>query len=63
MGAPHLTTEELAARLRRSPRTLERWRHDGKGPRSLPGIPVVYPVAEVEAWEQRQLAAREPQPA
>jgi hypothetical protein len=55
MGPPHLTTEELAARLRRSPRTLERWRHDGKGPRHLPGIPVVYPLAEVEAWEKRQL--------
>lgn len=51
----HLTTEELAARLRRSPRTLERWRAEGKGPGYLPGIPVVYPVAEVEAWEQREL--------
>lgn len=53
----HLTTGELAKRLHRSPRTLERWRHDGKGPRYLPGIPVVYPVAEVEKWEQGQLAS------
>ena len=56
MDAPHLTTPELAERLRRSPRTLERWRRQRKGPRPLPGIPVVYPVAEVEAWEQANLA-------
>lgn len=29
---PWLTTKELAARWRRSPRTLERWRAEGRGP-------------------------------
>jgi hypothetical protein len=59
-GAPpastvkHLTTEELADRLRLSPRTIEDWRLDGKGPRYLPD-PVRYRLSDVEAWEESRL--------
>jgi Helix-turn-helix domain len=51
---PHLTTEELAARLKLSARTVEDWRLDGKGPRYLPD-PVRYRLADVEAWEESRL--------
>lgn len=53
----HLTQREVAARLRLSPRTLERWR--GTADASLPyiklGGAVRYRLEDVEAFEQRQL--------
>jgi Helix-turn-helix domain len=51
---PHLTTEELATRLKLSPRTIEDWRLDGRGPKHLPD-PVRYRLADVEAWEESRL--------
>ncbi|MFK7942277.1 MAG: helix-turn-helix transcriptional regulator [Paracoccaceae bacterium] len=55
--APYaLTTPELAARWRLSPRTLERWRHQGKGPPWLVlGGRVVCRLEDVLAWEQAHL--------
>lgn len=48
----HLEQKELAERWRMSPRTLEQWRWQGRGPRFLKlGGRVVYPVKEVEAFE------------
>jgi predicted DNA-binding transcriptional regulator AlpA len=48
------TTEELAALLRISPRTLEDWELDGKAPKSKrlggPRGPLRYREADVEAW-------------
>ena len=47
---------ELAARWRVSPRTLEQWRWRGIGPRYLKiGGRVIYPLAEVEAYEAARL--------
>jgi hypothetical protein len=48
----HLTTKELAERLHRKPQTLANWRVLGEGPGFIPGRPVLYPLAEVEAWER-----------
>jgi hypothetical protein len=51
-----LTKEELAAELRRNPRTLDRWDVLGVGPpRTLVGRQVLYRRASVERW----LAAQE----
>ncbi len=52
----HLNQLELARRWAMSPRTLERWRWTGKGPRFLKiGKRVVYRVDDVEAFETRRL--------
>jgi len=51
---PHLTTEELAERLKLSVRTIEDWRLDRKGPAYLED-PVRYRLADVEAWERSRL--------
>ncbi len=55
-AAPFLTVEELARRWRSSPRTLERWRADGHGPRwlRLKGR-VLYRVEDVLAYERARL--------
>jgi hypothetical protein len=51
-----LTKEELAAELRRNPRTLDRWHVLGQGPpRTHVGRQVLYRRASVERW----LAAQE----
>lgn len=53
----HLTEKDLSRRCRLSVRTLQRWRWLGKGPSYLKlGGRVVYPVADVEAWEQASRA-------
>ena len=57
-----LTKEELAAELRRNPRTLDRWEALGVGPpRTRVGRQVLYRRASVERWlaaqEQRWAAA------
>ena len=57
-----LTKEELAAELRRNPRTLDRWDVLGVGPpRTHVGRQVLYRRASVERWlaaqEQRGVAA------
>lgn len=48
----NLLTEEVARRLRLSPRTLERWRYQGIGPKYRRiGGRVVYPAEEIEHFE------------
>ena len=52
----HLDQEEVASRWSISPRTLERWRWIGQGPRFLKiGGRVVYRVEDIEAYEAEQL--------
>jgi hypothetical protein len=54
----HLEQKELAERWRMSPRTLEQWRWQERGPRFLKlGGRVVYPVNEVENFEAAHLHA------
>jgi predicted site-specific integrase-resolvase len=58
MPIKHMNQVELAARWKISPRTLERWRWTGEGPRYLKiGGRVVYRLEDVEAFEQSQLRA------
>ena len=48
----HLEQKELAERWRMSPRTLEQWRWQGRGPRFLKlGGRVIYRLADIEAFE------------
>ena len=48
----HVDQKDLAARWRMSPRPLEQWRRQGRGPLLLKiGGRVVYRVANVEAFE------------
>lgn len=54
----HLTTHETASRLRVRVTTLANWRVRGDGPRFIKmGRKVLYPMVEIEAFEQRQLRA------
>ena len=57
MSTRHLNQNELAERLNISPRTLERWRWLGEGPRflKLGGGRVVYRLHDVEIYETEQL--------
>jgi hypothetical protein len=58
----HLTQAALAERWRVSPRTLERW--VGRGPQFLKvGGQVRYRLADILAYEQRQLRRDTRQPA
>ena len=65
----HLTTEELAERIGGdiSPRTIEDWRQDGRGPKFIrPGGRYVrYREVDVEAWEESLVVTpgAKPQPA
>jgi hypothetical protein len=56
-----LTKEELAAELRRNPRTLDRWDVLGIGPpRTLVGRKVFYRRASIQEWlcaQERNRAA------
>jgi hypothetical protein len=53
----HLTQGQLADRWRMSPRTLERWRWLGEGPRFLKiGGRVVYRLQDIERYEAEQLS-------
>lgn len=52
----HLDQKSLADRWQISPRTLEQWRWQGKGPRYLKiGGRVVYRLLDVEAFEAASL--------
>jgi hypothetical protein len=54
-----LTAEELAAELRRNPRTLDRWRRLGEGPPVTKlGRRTIYRRTSVQAW----IRAREQSP-
>lgn len=67
MNTKHLNQVELAERWRISPRTLERWRWLGQGPRYLKiGGRVVYRIEDIDAYEAGQLrlnTGSEPVPA
>ena len=55
MGIRHLDQTELALRWCISPRTLERWRWIGQGPRYIKiGGRIVYRADEIEAFEAQQ---------
>lgn len=52
----NLLPKEAAERLRVHPGTLSNWRVQGVGPRFIKlGRKVLYPVAEIEAFEREQL--------
>jgi len=52
----HLTSQELAERLRMSPGTLQNWRTKGFGPSYIKfGKHVLYPISLVETWENSYL--------
>jgi hypothetical protein len=52
----HLNQIELSRRWKVSPRTLERWRWLGQGPRFMKiGGRVVYRIEDIEAFEAEQL--------
>jgi hypothetical protein len=55
MSIKHLSQKLLAERWDISPKTLERWRWLGCGPRYIKiGGRVVYRLDEIEAYEERQ---------
>ncbi|MBU6298607.1 MAG: helix-turn-helix domain-containing protein [Alphaproteobacteria bacterium] len=50
-GSPFLTTKEAAFYLGRKPRTLKRWRQQGKGPPyRLAERSVLYHIDEIDDW-------------
>lgn len=58
-----LNERELADRWGLSPRTLQRWRVEGRGPSYLKlGGRISYRLSDIEAYEERQLrlSAHEP---
>ncbi len=56
MPVRHLHQADLARRWNVSPRTLERWRWIGQGPRFLKiGGRVAYRIEDIEAFEAAQL--------
>ena len=64
MATQHLNQTQLAVRWNISPRTLERWRWIGDGPRYLKiGGRVVYRLEDIEAYEAGQLRLAEPETA
>jgi len=60
--ALYLRESELALRWRMSERTLQRWRQAGKVPRHLRlGGRVLYPIADVLAFEAGRVSDRRDQ--
>ena len=58
---PRLTTVEAAAFLRKSPITLEIYRHTGNGPRYWKsGGRVLYHLSDLEAYEKSRYHTSEP---
>lgn len=56
MSINHLSQIDLARRWAISPRTLERWRWTGEGPRYIKLLGrVVYRLADIEAFENARL--------
>jgi hypothetical protein len=56
MFTKHLSQHELARRWSLSPRTLERWRWTGEGPRYLKlNGRIVYRAEDVEAFEEARI--------
>ena len=55
----HFHQVELARRWKLSPRTLERWRWTGEGPKFVKlGGRVVYRLSDVEAFEAENVQSR-----
>ena len=58
MATRHLNQVQLSDRLNVSPRTVERWRWAGGGPKFLKlGNRVVYRLEDIEEFESEQLRA------
>ncbi len=57
MQITHLTTNELAERLKVKPMTLYSWRRDGSGPPfiKIGSRKILYRIEDVERWEQDRL--------
>ncbi|QLH40811.1 MAG: helix-turn-helix domain-containing protein [Defluviicoccus sp.] len=56
MSTRHLNQKQLAERWGISPKTLERWRWLGQGPKFLKlGGRIVYRLEDIEAFEEQQL--------
>lgn len=56
MSTRHLNQKQLAERWGISPKTLERWRWLGQGPKFLKlGGRIAYRIEDIEAFEERQL--------
>jgi len=50
---PYLTVEQAAGRLKLKPNTLDRWRHEGRGPTfRVHGRRIVYHVDDLEEWSK-----------
>ena len=63
MTIRHLSARELATRWGLKPRTLERWRSIGHGPRFLRlGGKVAYRLEDIEAYEQTHYFSGNRQP-
>ncbi len=63
MHPVYLTGEELADRLRVSPKTIANWRNMGRGPKFLRSSEgkrgrVLYRLEDVEQWERRNLLSK-----
>ena len=64
MSTRHLNQKQLAERWGVSPKTLERWRWLGQGPKFLKlGGRIVYRLADIETYEMQQLRSRTDLPA
>lgn len=56
--SPHLTVQQLAKRWHTTPNAIYVRRHKGKAPRGFKsGREVLFPLTQVEAWEQAALDA------
>jgi len=56
MSTRHLNQKQLADRWGISPKTLERWRWLGQGPKFLKlGGRIAYRLEDIEAFEEQQL--------
>lgn len=56
MSTRHLNQKQLAERWGISPKTLERWRWLGQGPKFLKlGGRIAYRLEDIEAFEEQQL--------
>tara|TARA_R110000772_G_scaffold87094_6_gene181829 strand:- start:1344 stop:1634 length:291 start_codon:yes stop_codon:yes gene_type:complete len=52
-ASPFLDIEEAAERLKLSPHTLNKWRHEGRGPAFRDhGRRIVYHVDDLDSWSQ-----------
>ena len=56
MKTTHVTQNDLSERWHLSPRTLERWRWEGIGPKFLKiGGRILYRIEDIEAYEEESI--------